>query len=271
MRYRFIVYLFSLLVLLVGCTTGPSFIPQLVSHYGLQENVFSSELFDHKLFYNTVEGSPYLHVYVAGDGVPWRHRFVVASNPTPKSSLVLNLVGEDSSAAVFIGRPCYYGPDKSRNCNTKLWTSSRFSEEVVSGMVQALKALLREQPNKKVILFGFSGGGALVTLMAPRVPQVAAIVTVAGNLNTTLWTKNHHYTALKGSLNPIELDVFPRDILQFHIVGGKDVNVTRDITQSYVDKHGGEIWNYPGYTHGCCWMDIWPGVLQSVHEKLLYK
>ncbi len=266
-RFSLLVFIF----LLNACATKPSMIPQLVNHYHLQESTVSSQQFDHKVFYNTAEASQYLHVYVDGDGVPWHHRFFIAHDPTPSNSLVLQLVGKDENEAVFLGRPCYYGFNKSRNCQAKLWTSSRFSESVVSSLAQALALILQHQPDKQVILFGFSGGGALVTLMAPRVPQVVAIVTVAGTLNTSMWTRHHRYSAMKGSLNPIEMHSFPRHIRQFHIMGGEDKNVINEITESYVDIHGGEIWTYPGYTHTCCWHDIWPGVLQGVHNKLELK
>ncbi|SMF03531.1 hypothetical protein SAMN02745866_00292 [Alteromonadaceae bacterium Bs31] len=255
-------------MLLAGCARGPSVIPQLVDHYRLQEQLITGDNFDHKLYLNPAAESSYIHVYVGGDGVPWRYRVFVSSDPTPNNSLALHLLGDDKTASIFLGRPCYYGLYNSHNCNADLWTSARYSERVVGSMVQALSTLLQDQPDKKVILFGFSGGGTLVTLMAPRLQNVVAIVTVAGNLNTRMWTKHHHYLPMKESLNPFEMDSFPRHIRQFHIIGGQDSNVINEITQSYVDKHGGEIWVYPGYSHNCCWHDVWPGILQGVHKRL---
>jgi len=135
-------------------------------------------------------------------------------------------------------------------------------------MVEALNNVLLEQPDKKVILFGFSGGGALVMLMAPHLPQVKAVVTVVGTLNTRMWNKHHRYTAMKSSLNPIDQASLPSHISQFHLVGGKDTNMIPSIAQSYVDKHGGEIWDYPNFSHTCCWGREWPVVLRNVHKKL---
>lgn len=255
--------------LLSGCASVPNVIPDIVSHYRLQESVVSSDLYDLRVYRNQVAATEYLHIYVPGDGVPWLHRVFIATDPTPKNSLVLHMVGVDKNPALFLGRPCYYGLHESRNCHYDLWTQARFSERVVSSMVQAVQTLLQDQPHKKVILFGVSGGGTLVTLMAPRIPEVVAVVTVVGNLNTDLWTQEHHYQALRDSLNPYDMQNFPENIRQIHLIGGQDTNVTAAVTQSYVAKFGGDVWEYPGYSHGCCWLDIWPGVLQGVHKKVL--
>jgi pimeloyl-ACP methyl ester carboxylesterase len=67
-------------------------------------------------------------------------------------------------------------------------------------MARALEGLVGD--NNLVLLIGHSGG-ALAILLAARVPQVVAVVTIAGNLDTDVWTKLHGYLRLQGSLNPI--------------------------------------------------------------------
>jgi len=258
-----------LIVVTASCATKPSRIPQIIAHYNLQEKTVSGGDYEHKIYNNSTSAGDYVHVYIPGDGLPWIHGMIIASDPTSRNSLVLHMLGQDTNPALFLGRPCYYGLSESRNCNSDVWTFARYSENVVSSMSTALNRELKSYyPQKKVIIFGFSGGGALAVLMAARIPNTVAVVTVAGALNTDLWVKEHHYLAMNSSLNPYDMERFPEDILQFHLAGGKDDNVTAEITESYVERHGGEIWRYPNYSHGCCWLDIWPGVLQAVHDRL---
>lgn len=261
-------HLLILVLLLGGCATQPSQIPRVADHFKLQPQQVSTPLFDHQVYRNAGPPGPYLHVYIPGDGVPWMYRIFITKDPTPTYSLVVHMLGIDPTAGLFLGRPCYHGLSASRNCHSDLWTFERFSENVVSSMVTALTTLLDQQPETKVILFGVSGGGTLATLMAPRLPQVVAVVTVVGNLNTELWTDEHHFLPLRGSLNPMDLPSFPAHVRQIHIVGGLDKNVTPAVTQSYVSKHGGEVWEYPDYNHNCCWLDSWPEILDRLHREL---
>lgn len=49
-----------------------------------------------------------LHVYLAGDGIPW-HGGRPTADPTASEPLTLDLIALDKSPAVLLGRPCFHG------------------------------------------------------------------------------------------------------------------------------------------------------------------
>jgi pimeloyl-ACP methyl ester carboxylesterase len=80
----------------------------------------------------------------------------------------------------------------------------RYSATVVSSMAVALERLLAEREIDRLAWMGYSGGGVLAMLLAPRFPQTQAIVTVAANRDIDAWADHHGYLRLAGSLNPAE-------------------------------------------------------------------
>ena len=162
--------------------------------------------FSHTVFDNgaPVVDDGVLHVYLEGDGTPWRHRTVIMPDPTPRRPLMLGLMALDPDASVYVGRPCYNGTYAEPGCDNRLWTSDRYSER---GRVEHDE---RGAPPRRagrgaarVRLFGHSGGAALALLIAERLPTaVDAVLTLAGNLDTDAWTTHHGYSPLYGSINP---------------------------------------------------------------------
>jgi len=257
------------IVLLVNCATGLHTTPSLIEKNALAQTVIPGHPFDHKIFHNSARANNNtLHLYIAGDGIPWIEGKHIAANPTPSKSLALNLMAVDTHNAVLIGRPCYFEMENARNCQPDLWTFARFSQDVVSSMLKATNEWLKIHPHSNIIVIGYSGGGTLAMLLAPHIPHVTAVVTIAGNLNIEHWTKEHDYLPLNQSIDPISSKPPPAHIKQVHIIGGKDKNVTAEITLSYVHKHGGNIWRYPEFNHNCCWLDEWPRILQRLETEL---
>ena len=109
----------------------------------------------------------------------------------------------DKQAKILIGRPCYYLSARQRPsvCSNALWTSDRYSEQVV----QAMRTLIAQQINryapKRVTLIGYSGGGTLATLIANDLTAVDVLVTIAANLDVDAWIKQHGYSPLSRSIN----------------------------------------------------------------------
>ena len=130
-----------------------------------------------------------------------------------------------------LSRPArYHGFATQPGCNPALWTDRRYADEVVASLAAALGRLAgREQP---LVLIGYSGGGTLAMLLAPRLPTVVAVVTVAANLDIATWAELHHYRPLVGSLNPADQRPLDPRILQLHFAGELDYRVPPQLIQA---------------------------------------
>jgi len=209
-----------------------------------------------------------LHIYLEGDGSPWRHRVIVMPDPTPRRPLMLELMTKDANPSVYVGRPCYNGTSRDPGCDSRLWTSGRYSEQVVNSMAAAINVLVKRWNPSEIRLFGHSGGGALSYLLAEQLPLVTQIVTVAGNLDTDAWTDHHGYTPLYSSLNPAKQAPLREDVTQWHLVGGKDQVIPPQLVRPFISaqKNATGIY-FNNYNHGCCWGTLWPLVLKAIRTS----
>lgn len=245
--------------------------------YGMQKSVIDGIGFEHVVYANKparkttpaatdpeyARGEDRLHIYIEGDGLAWRSRYVIADDPTSKNVLMLDLMAMDSTRSMYIGRPCYLGRARDEGCENSLWTYHRFSKSVVDSMVAAIDRGVAGA--EEVVLFGHSGGAALAMLIAARLPQVTAVVTIAGNLDTRAWVRHHRYTPLLGSLNPARQPSLSPDIRQLHLLGGQDTVIPPALVTDWIrSQPGASIWRFENYTHNCCWKQRWPQVLRWV-------
>ena len=60
----------------------------------------------------------------------------------------------------------------------------RYSDEIVSSMTEAVRTAALQAKARSVVLVGYSGGGVLAVLIAERLDNVAAVITVGANLDT---------------------------------------------------------------------------------------
>jgi len=132
-----------------------------------------------------------LNVYLEGDGTPWRYRTIVMPDPTPRRPLMLELMSADPSWSLYLGRPCYNGTSRDAGCDNRLWTSARYSPQVVDSMASAIRVISERHDVDEIRLFGHSGGGALAVLLTEQLSNVKLIVTIAGNLDIDAWTDHH--------------------------------------------------------------------------------
>ena len=246
--------------ILAGCA-GPAekFAERAHEHGFLRDDVAGTR-FTHVSFRNRVQQpGRTVHVYLGGDGTPW-----VASrparDPTPRVPLVLDLMALDRSPAIYLGRPCYHGMSRARDCNGWLWTNGRYAERVVASMASALGRVLARHRYARAVLIGHSGGGALAMLLAPRVPQTIAVVTIGANLDIDAWTDFRGFGRLAGSLNPARQSPLTKSISQFHFAGAKDRVVPPHVVKAGL-RHGADLVVVEGYDHECCWTSYWPQVL----------
>lgn len=214
-----------------------------------------------------------LTVYIEGDGLAWLDRTQPSADPTPLNPVGLELaLRHPQGAAAYLARPCQYVESSDRlNCRKDFWTSARFAPEVIAASDQAVGELMHRVGATRLILVGYSGGGAVAALVAARRNDVVRLVTVAGNLDHRVWTEMHHVAPLTGSLNAA--DAWPTLALipQRHYVGGRDENVSRAVVEAYVrhfplDQQP-EIEVVPDFDHVCCWVEQWGSIWQKGTDR----
>jgi len=201
-------------------------------------------------------------VYIEGDGVPWIARGTQpAKDPTPFHPLAYNLFKKTPEAAWYVTRPCY-NRVRDSSCSNQLWTNDRYSEEIVASMTSVIQTALLKHPSQKLVLVGYSGGGTLAVLIAPRIQQVIGVITVSGNLDITAWTTLHGYQPLTGSLNPA--DLAPLTVPVIAMIGDKDSNIPYASLSGFLQRNPHTIvQQFSEYDHVCCWEKKWPTLLHS--------
>ena len=136
-------------------------------------------------------------------------------------------------------------------------------------MSAAARAFIANHQFQRVLLVGYSGGGTLAVMMAPRLPEVVGLVSIAGNLDPEAWTKLHGYLPLSGSLNPALEPPLPPTLRQWYLEGLGDANIPASVIDRYVRRvpHN-RIRLYPKFDHVCCWRQEWPKIYREVVAEL---
>ena len=256
-------------VSIAGCATPYEHASVRAREHGLAETTVDGSGFRHRIWYadDGDSGRP-LHVYVEHDGVPWRARYFVASDPTPRQPVMLELAAMDPGPRLYLGRPCYFLEAPQAACIPEMWTARRYSEAVVASMTSALARFRASHPHRGVVLMGHSGGGTIVALMAERVPDVRAVITLAGNLDVARWTAYHLYSPLDGSLDPAKRPPLAADVQQWHYIGTRDGNVLPEFVRAFAAaRPGAHYTELEGFDHGCCWRRVWPTILRQLDEQ----
>lgn len=205
-----------------------------------------------------------VRVYLGGDGKPWK-KGQPSSNPSGTDRLALELFLKDSKATHYISRPCYDIEPMPAACQPKLWTSDRYSKEVIRTMTEAI---MHVADNSDVELVGYSGGGTLAVLLAQQIPQVTRVLTLGANLDHTAWTNLHETPALIGSENPA-LNGRRFTGQELHLYGQNDPEVPAAINQAYFDNNpSANIGVIDNFDHRCCWLEQWPKILSSWENGL---
>lgn len=253
----------ALAVLLTGCASPGQRMDEFAAGAGLQHLQLAGAGFRLSAYRNSTHGKR-LHIYLAGDGTPWRNRYTIAADPTPREPLALQLMARDPAPGLYLSRPCYHGHQHDPGCSPLLWTLARYGPEVVTSMAAALHTYLLDHPHAGLVFIGYSGGATLAMLLAPRFPQTRAVLTVAGNLDPDAWAARHGYSPLSGSLNPTRRPPLPVSIRQWHLAGGRDRIVPAALIKTAAaHQHCAQVIVFPDYDHHCCWLAHWPALLRQ--------
>jgi len=270
MKIFFIACILSVSILLIGCSGVPSAtlrqisVDNLAQGYGWGKERITTPFFDLISYSSETKNSGrLLTIYIEGDGFAWLTRTTPSTNPTPINPIGLKLaLNHPSGNAVYLARPCQYvGGNKARGCHKMYWTNKRFSEEVIAASNQAITILKAEFSATQLQLVGYSGGGAVATLVAARRNDVIRLITVVGNLDHQVWTDEKQLSPLIGSLNPADYWQKLTEIEQIHFIGGNDpiigVTVAQSYKQHFSDDRHITIITQPNFDHHCCWVEQW--------------
>lgn len=256
-----------MLCFLAGCAPQNS-LHSIASRHNYKAFTYQSDFFQHVVYANQMfelNESATLYVFLEGDGVPWKTRTQISANPQSIYPLALDLMTQNKYPSVYLQRPCY--GVKEVNCHSQWWTNKRYSQIVVSSMAQVLDKV--SENYSKVTLVGYSGGGALAALIARKSSKVTTLITLAGNMNHSAWTKYHDYSSLDGSLNPVDY-VLPAAVRQFHFSGQKDLNVLPQWVKTFSDKQiNSQFILIKNADHRCCWPENWPRIINQTKETVV--
>ena len=209
-----------------------------------------------------------LNIYIEGDGLAWISRSQVSQNPTPISQTLLKLLSLDKNICkVYLARPCQYV--ETSKCKQEYWTNKRFNKEILESFDEALNSLKTKYKNRDFNLIGYSGGGAVSTLLASQRKDIKNLITIAGNLDIEKWVSIHKISKLDGSLNPADFTANLENIKQYHIVGNSDKIVPKEIFLSYFSKFKNKKnidYIYTDSTHICCFEDSFEEVLKKTKD-----
>jgi hypothetical protein len=257
-------------LLLAGCASPADRARGFAQRHALTASVIQGAQFRHEIFASSQRVDEALYVFIEGDGSPWADDGTVAArDPTPLRPLALELAARTPHSVLYLGRPCYFHAHTDTACSPDLWTSARYSRQIVDSMAAATNRYAASGGFAHVILIGYSGGGALAILMAPQVPATRAVITIAANLDVASWVRLHGYLPLQGSLDPATQPPLSSSIEQRHLIGGRDANVPESLNARYLQTLGADrIWRYPTFDHVCCWVQQWPAILQRIEREL---
>lgn len=218
-----------------------------------------------------------LAIYIEGDGLAFIGSRTISADPTPIDPLALRLaLSERRAGTAWLGRPCQYTipAGAGRNCDSIYWTSHRYSRAVLDSMSIAVDRLKSRSGAARLILIGYSGGGAIAALLAAERQDVAGLITIAANLDLGEWVAREKLAPLHGSLDPAmvagKLSVLP----QVHFAGTADDVVPPAVARAFMTRLGpaapARLVEMPGFGHADKWLEAWPGLLRRPDVAALW-
>ena len=238
-----------------------------IQRAGFQGSIIKTPNFDLQSWQKIDPSSDTLIVYIEGDGRAWLSATQPSYDPTPGSPVALNLSLRDPRPnVVYIARPCQYLINQPVCKDNRWWTSDRFAAPVIAAFNQAINQI-KANPEQKVELIGFSGGGAIAVDLAAQRSDVVAIRTVAGNLDPELFNQIHDATPMPATVDPLKYALKINNLPQIHYVGDEDDVVTEIIAKSYQktanNPHCVKVQPMKNVGHNDGWEDIWPDLLKT--------
>ena len=264
---RLALSVFLFVAILPACTSPTLRLKSVSNQYGFQSLDLNAGGFLLSCFYRPGStGDKELHVYLEGDGRPWQNGLIPADDPTTRASIMLPLMALDSTAALYLGRPCYNNHAQDPGCNPRLWTSARYSTQVITAMTSGLADFMLQHGYSKLVIIGHSGGGSLAMLMSTHLPQTQTLITLAGNYDINLWANYHGYLRLIDSENPAEHA--NQGITEWHFLGELDNSIPPPLFLSLLQsRNHSHVEILSKVTHQQGWINYWPKVLAQLKQE----
>lgn len=262
----------TLVILFIGCGKNIptpnerlSNINQIKPQNFISKTIQTSK-YKYFTIHNVKQTCKNINIYIEGDGLSWITRNIISSNPTPMTPTAFKLMLQDkSNCSIYLARACQYTNDSL--CTKKDWTSHRFSGKIVDSTNEVINKIKGKYKNNTFNMIGYSGGAAIASLVSNKRNDIKILITVAGNLNTTLWTSLKNITPLQGSLNPTAYTQNLNNIRQYHIIGKNDKVIPREVLTSYLNKFLNKdnikVKSFDA-THACCYEDGFSELLSEI-------
>src|SRR5277367_2140470 len=91
---------------LSACSTPQARVDRLAHQAGLTREIVPGTAFRHVIYRpDSPRIGAQLHVYIEGDGTPYRDRNTIAADPTPRVPIALYLMRLDATPTLYLGRP----------------------------------------------------------------------------------------------------------------------------------------------------------------------
>ena len=232
---------------------------------GFKSTVLNTSYFKLQAFYRISRTRVPITIYIEGDGLGWLTPTQPSSNPTPRNPLALRLAAIDKGEnVVYIARPCQYIELKHEKlCHVPYWTHMRFAKEVILAVDEAIDTMVSKAKAKNIHLVGYSGGGAVVAMVAAKRRDVASIRTVAGYMDHVALNRKANVSPLIGSLDPLKAAPRLKTIPQVHYIGRKDKRVPGWVLKNFRKAMGGGnciTLRRVNASHEEGWEDVWAKV-----------
>jgi hypothetical protein len=237
----------------------------IAAQVGLKSKLITTSNFKLQSFYRFSKRGAPLTVYVEGDGLAWLNRNQPSLNPTPRNPLGLRLATLDGSDNVlYLARPCQYVDlYTEKKCSFAYWTHKRFSKEIIFTINEAINIMSSRSKSQSIHLVGYSGGGAVVAMVAAKRNDIDSIRTVAGYMDHVALNRKVKVSQLIGSLNPIKAAPRLKLIPQIHYSGRKDKRVPGWVLKNFSKAVGVSkciTLRKVNATHDKGWEKIWEKV-----------
>lgn len=174
------------------------------------------------------KGQP-ANIYIEDDGADGADHSL-KGDPTPIDPVALRMAADDMSPnVIYLARPCQFVNTLGvRPCTAALYTTNRFSPQVLDAMNAALDNAKKNNNLGDLNLIGVGGGAAVAVELAAVRTDVKSLKFVGGTLDTSVLrpgpdkdgkTPPNPYS---GSLNPIDAAPRVASIPQTFTVAGWD-------------------------------------------------
>jgi hypothetical protein len=262
-------WIIVLSICISSCTGKYTKATKIANKAGLKSAVLQTSKFNIQSFYRfTKRGDP-LTIYIEGDGQAWLTRTQPSMNPTPRNPIALRMAALDRGKnVIYLARPCMYVDlSLEKFCSVPYWTHKRFAKVIILAINEAINIMASRSEAKKIHLIGYSGGGAVVAMLAARRKKIASIRTVAGYMDHVALNRKAKVSPLIGSLDPIRAAPRLKSTPQIHYSGRQDKRVPSWVLHNFSKAVGDSncvTIRKVNATHEEGWEKIWANVWSKI-------